>query len=189
MVFSVKDVKIAIFAGGCFWCLEELFDGVDGVLETCCGYTGGFTTNPTYESVSYGFTGHLESVKVLYDASYLKYDKLLARYFLHIDPWDNQGQFCDTGNQYRSAIFYTDMSQKMSASRWIERIEGCSKRKVETLLREAGVFYRAEEYHQCYYKKCPLEYALYVASSGRREHERRMKNLLIKCGFEASLFT
>ena len=160
---------VATFAGGCFWCMEGPFDKLDGVLATTSGYTGGQTPNPTYGEVSSGTTGHLESVQVLYDPGRVSYEKLLEVYWHNVDPTRDDGQFCDSGNQYRPAIFYHSELQKRLAEESLARIEK-SKRfaapiKVEIL--KAGPFYPAEDYHQDYYTKNPVRYRFYRYSCGR----------------------
>lgn len=154
------------FAGGCFWCMESPFDKLSGVQSVTAGYTGGDVKNPTYEQVSDGGTGHLESVQVVYDPMRVSYAKLLDVFWHNIDPSDNTGQFCDKGPQYRSAIFYHDAAQKNLAE---ESKRGVQKRiaNVATDILPASTFYRAEEYHQHYYKKNPVRYRFYRFNCGR----------------------
>jgi methionine-S-sulfoxide reductase len=159
----------AVFAGGCFWCTESDFDKIPGVLSTTSGYTGGKLLNPTYEQVSAGGTGHIEALRVVFDPSKVSYAALATRFFRTVDPVDAEGQFCDRGYQYRSAIFVADPEQrriaeaaKAQAARGL-KVPG----KVETLILPAAKFYPAEDYHQNYYKKNPVRYRLYRFSCGR----------------------
>jgi peptide-methionine (S)-S-oxide reductase len=161
--------EIAIFAGGCFWCMEPPFDAIPGVISTTSGYTGGHTKNPTYEEVSSGRTGHAESVQVVYDPKKVSYQKLLDVYWHNIDPTTANAQFCDHGTQYRSAIFYRNDEQRKLAEASKRALEH-SKRFKEPIVTEitaASTFYPAEDYHQDYYKKNPLRYKFYRASCGR----------------------
>ncbi len=158
----------AIFAGGCFWCVEHDFDQVPGVISTTSGYTGGQKVNPTYEDVSAGGTGHVESVKVVYHPKEVSYQKLLDVYWHNIDPTRNDGQFCDSGSQYRPVIFYTNEEQKKLAENYKQKL--IEQDKLKPILVEilpAQAFYPAEEYHQDYYKKNPLRYKFYRYNCGR----------------------
>lgn len=160
----------AIFAGGCFWCMEPPFDELDGVTATISGYTGGRTRNPSYEEVSSGGTGHAEAVRVRYDPARVTYRELLDVFWHNVDPVDSGGQFCDRGDQYRSAIFYSDEKQKTlalkSRSRAAEEA-GLEEGKIATEIVPAQSFYPAEEYHQDYYMKNPVRYHFYRFSCGR----------------------
>lgn len=171
----------AIFAGGCFWCMEPPYDKLDGVLSTTSGYTGGKTQNPTYTEVSSGNSGHIEAVRVEYDPSKLSYNKLLEVFWVNIDPLDAGGQFCDRGEQYTTAIFYlTDEQMRQAeASKLALEQSGKLKAPVVTEIRPALEFYPAEEYHQDYYKKNPLKYRLYRSGCGR---DRRLMELWGKPG-------
>ncbi|MCC6076887.1 peptide-methionine (S)-S-oxide reductase MsrA [Pseudomonas sp. GCM10022188] len=159
----------AIFAGGCFWCMEADFDKVPGVLSTTSGYTGGRLANPSYEQVSAGGTGHLEAVLVRFDPMQTSYAKLLEVYWPNIDPLTSTGQFCDVGSQYRSAIFYADAEQQRQAeaSKAALQASGRFTKPVVTEILPAGSFYPAEEYHQNYYQKNPLRYRFYRTTCGR----------------------
>jgi peptide-methionine (S)-S-oxide reductase len=161
----------ATFAGGCFWCMEEAFDGVDGVVSVVSGYTGGTVANPTYEQVSAGGTGHAESVEIRYDPAKVTYDQLLEHFWRNIDPLAVDRQFCDGGNQYRSAIFYHDPEQRQLAEASKRALEqsGKIKGRIVTQIVEAGPFYPAEEYHQDYYRKNPTRYKFYKWSCGRAQ--------------------
>jgi len=152
----------AIFAGGCFWCVEADFDKLPGVLNTESGYTGGQVRNPTYEQVSHGGTGHTEAVRITYDPKKVTYEQLLDYFWRHIDPTVKDRQFCDTGNQYRSAIFYQGDAQRLAAEAGKARLEKSGRfPKIYTEVVAAGAFYPAEEYHQDYYKKNPIRYKYY----------------------------
>jgi peptide-methionine (S)-S-oxide reductase len=157
----------AIFAGGCFWCMETAFEGQPGVKSVTSGFAGGATKNPTYDEVSGGGTGHAESVRVVYDPAKTSYAKLLDLFWHNIDPFSAGGQFCDRGNQYRSAIFYLDDAQKQAAEASKRAVEAQLKQKVVTEVVAAGPFYAAEEYHQDFYKKNPARYYSYRAGCGR----------------------
>ncbi|MGZ9034934.1 MAG: peptide-methionine (S)-S-oxide reductase MsrA [Rhodospirillales bacterium] len=160
-------LQTALFAGGCFWCMVHPFEVIDGVISTISGYTGGSVANPTYEQVSAGGTGHRESVEVLFDPKKVSYETLLDVYWRNIDPFDDKGQFCDKGNQYRSAIFVANDEQKLTAEASKRKFEERFDRPIATDIRYAGTFYRAEEYHQDYYKKNPRRYRFYRFSCGR----------------------
>jgi len=159
--------EIATFAGGCFWCMEPPFDKLDGVTSTTSGYTGGQKKNPTYEEVSHGGTGHAESVQVTYDPGKVTYEKLLETFWHNVDPTQRNGQFCDHGTQYRTAIYYHNDEQKRLALESKAAIEKRFKEPIVTQIEPAGVFYRAEEYHQDFYLKDPVRYKTYRAGCGR----------------------
>ncbi len=153
----------ATFAGGCFWCVEEAFDEVPGVVSTTSGYTGGHEPDPSYREVSAGGTGHAEGVRVRYDPAVTGYEQLLEVFWRNIDPTDTGGQFCDRGDSYRTAIFYHDAEQRRLAEdskRSLER-SGRFDRPIATQILLVGEFYAAEEYHQDYYEKNPVRYKLY----------------------------
>ena len=166
----------AIFAGGCFWCVESDFDKLPGVISTTSGYTGGKTLNPTYEQVSSHTTGHAEAVQVVFDPSKVSYEKLVDFYWHSIDPTVKDQQFCDHGSPYRTAIFVQDAEQMKIATASRAALEK-SKPFKETIVTEitmASTFYPAEEYHQDYYKKNPIRYQYYRTSCGR---DARVKQL------------
>ncbi len=160
---------VATFAGGCFWCMEHPFDELPGVISTTSGYTGGHQANPTYEQVSAGAIGHAESVQVRYDPHRIGYDKLLDVYWHNIDPVAVNRQFCDVGNQYRSAIFVTTPEQRITAEASVRELQasGRFKQAIATEIVDAGPFYPAEEYHQNYYQKNPIRYRFYRFNCGR----------------------
>ena len=160
---------IAIFAGGCFWCMESPFEKLDGVSEVISGYTGGHTLNPTYQEVSAGGTGHAEAVEVHYNPQQISYKKLLEVFWRQINPTDAGGQFVDRGNQYRSEIFYLNDGQRQLAEASKKQLEESGKfdKPIVTAITPAGIFYPAEEYHQDYYSKNPIRYWYYRGVSGR----------------------
>ena len=164
-------VAKAYFAGGCFWCMEEAFEKVDGVLDAVSGYMGGAVKNPSYEEVSTGKTGHAESVEVRYDPAKVTYAQLLEAFWRNIDPITPDAQFCDHGNQYRAAIFYQTEEEKRAAEESKRSIEH-SKRfstPIVTQVTAASEFYPAEEYHQDFYKKNPVRYKFYKFTCGRAQ--------------------
>jgi len=163
------DTATATFAGGCFWCMQPAFDAVAGVTATTVGYTGGHTKNPTYPEVSAGGTGHAESIQVTYDPRKVSYVKLLDVFWHNIDPLTANAQFCDHGNQYRSAIFYHGDEQKQLAEQSKRDLEssGRFKQPIVTEIVAATEFYPAEDYHQRYYEKNPLRYKYYRYGCGR----------------------
>ncbi len=162
-------LQTAIFAGGCFWCMEPPYDDLPGVISTTVGYTGGHVPNPTYEEVSAGTTGHAEAVKIVFDSTRTSYRELLQAFWRNIDPTNDFGQFADRGSQYRTAIFYLNENQKDEASRSKKELEESGKFKdpIVTRIIKASEFYPAEEYHQEFYKKNPLRYNSYKIGSGR----------------------
>lgn len=164
----------ATFAGGCFWCMEPPFEGQDGVVSVTAGYTGGQTKNPSYKEVSAGGTGHAEAVQIVYDPAKISYEKLLQIFWRNIDPLAVNRQFCDVGRQYRSAIFYHDGQQKAAALESRDRLQKMRGWKIATEIVPAGAFYRAEEYHQDYYRKNPIRYKFYRQGCGR---DQRLQEL------------
>ena len=164
----------ATFAGGCFWCMEPPFDKLDGVSSTVSGYIGGKKKNPTYEEVSAGTTGHTEAVQITYDPKKISYDKLLEVFWQNVDPLTANAQFCDTGSQYRTGIFYHDESQKKSAEESKKTIGKRFKEPIVTEITAAAEFYPAEDYHQDYYIKNPLRYKFYRYNCGR---DKRLEKL------------
>ena len=168
--------ETAIFAGGCFWCMESPFEKVNGVKEVISGYTGGTKENPTYEEVSSGTTGHLESIQVIYDPKKISYSQLLSIFWKQIDPTDPNGQFVDRGKQYRSAIFYKSKEEKALAEKSKQELEKTKRfsAPIVTEIIEATKFYPAEEYHQDYYKKNPVRYNYYRYGSGRDQFLKKV---------------
>ena len=159
----------AIFAGGCFWCMEPPYDKVDGVIATISGYTDGHKENPTYKEVSSGTTGHTEAIKITYDPSKVSYEQLLDIFWRNIDPVTPNRQFCDGGTQYRSGIYYLDDTQQQLAEKSKAAIEqsGVLSKAIVTEIKPASTFYPAEEYHQDYYLKNPVRYKFYRYNCGR----------------------
>jgi peptide-methionine (S)-S-oxide reductase len=166
----------AAFAGGCFWCMQRPYDDLPGVVSTTVGYTGGEKASPTYHEVSAGGTGHLESIEVVYDPKKVTYEKLLDVFWHNVDPTNAQGQFCDNGSQYRTAIFVADDAQRKAAEASKSALEasGVLKRPVVTEILKVGTFWKAEDYHQSYYKKNPIRYSFYRSRCGR---DPRLKEL------------
>ncbi|WP_444887072.1 peptide-methionine (S)-S-oxide reductase MsrA [Microbulbifer sp. JMSA008] len=161
------DIRTAIFAGGCFWCMEPPYDKVNGVLETTSGYSGGHVKNPSYDQVSAGGTGHAEVVQVKYDANKVSYSELLNIFWHNVDPFDAGGQFCDRGDQYRAEIFYGNEEEKKLAEESKKKVEAELGKKVVTQIKPAATFYPAEAYHQDYYQRNPLRYKYYRFRCGR----------------------
>ncbi|TMJ33641.1 MAG: peptide-methionine (S)-S-oxide reductase MsrA [Alphaproteobacteria bacterium] len=159
--------EIATFAGGCFWCVEADFDKVPGVISTTSGYTGGRIANPSYEQVSHGGTGHAEAVEIVYEPAKVTYQKLLDVFWHNIDPFVKNRQFCDHGDQYRTAIFYHDEKQRSLAEASKANLGAGFRQPIETEITVAGPFYKAEEYHQDYYVKNPIRYKFYRFNCGR----------------------
>jgi peptide-methionine (S)-S-oxide reductase len=172
--FGAEKLAKATFAGGCFWCMEPPFEKLPGVVAVTSGFTGGQTKNPTYEEVSSGGTGHAESVQVLYDPAKISYAQLLQTYWHNVDPTQVNGQFCDHGDQYRTAIFYGTAQEKELAEKSKVEVEKQLKHAVVTQIVPATQFYAAEEYHQDFYKKNPARYSTYRLGCGR---DRRLKEL------------
>ncbi|GAA0076112.1 peptide-methionine (S)-S-oxide reductase MsrA [Clostridium sp. CTA-5] len=175
----MSSIKLATFAGGCFWCMVKPFDKYDGVLKVVVGYTGGNIINPTYEQVCNMDTGHYEAVEITYDEDIIDYIELVEAFFSSIDPTDEGGQFNDRGDSYKTAVFYHDDHQKRIVEEYIKQLEdsGIYKGTIVTKLIKAEFFYPAEEYHQDYYKENPLRYKLYYKGSGRQDY---IKNHLKK---------
>ena len=167
---SKNEYKKAYFAGGCFWCMEESFDKVKGVVKSISGYSGGHVKNPTYKQVIYKDTGHVEAIAVYYDPKLTSYEELLKVFWVNIDPFDANGQFCDKGKSYRSVAFYENLKQKKLIKNSIINIEKkFSKEKVVTLIWKFEKFYPAEDYHQDYYQKNFLRYLAYKSGCQREE--------------------
>ena len=167
-ISSAKNIKEAYFAGGCFWCMEDYFEKVEGVKNVISGYSGGTLENPTYEEVTYKNTGHFETVKVTYDVDIIKFRELLNHFWKNIDPFDSLGQFCDKGFSYRTVAFYKTAIEKNEIKKSIKVIEKKFKgRKVVTFVKKYKKFYPAEKYHQDYYNKNFINYLLYKKACGR----------------------
>ena len=166
---DMSTYKTAIFAGGCFWCMEPPYEKLDGVISVVPGYTGGKTADPTYAEVSTGKTGHLEAVKIIYDPQRISFKELIDVYWTQIDPTDAGGQFYDRGSQYKTAIFYGDDAEKTIAETSKRELaeSGRFDKPVMTQILPAATFYEAEEYHHDYYHKNPIHYNSYKRGSGR----------------------
>lgn len=171
-----EKTATAIFAGGCFWCMEPPFDNIDGVISTTSGYIGGMKVKPSYKEVSAGTTGHTEALMIVYDPAKVGYDKLLQVFWRNHDPLTADGQFCDKGSQYRPGIFYATEEEKKLAEAQKADLDrsGRFKSKIVTEITQATPFYAAEDYHQDYYLKNPLRYKYYSTSCGRA---KRLKEL------------
>jgi peptide-methionine (S)-S-oxide reductase len=167
MSASAQDLQTAIFAGGCFWCVESDFDQVPGVVKTVSGYTGGSIQNPTYKQVSAGGTGHLEVVEITFDPSQITYDELLNAFWHSVDPTDEGGQFCDRGESYTTAVFVHDDEQRRLAEASKHTATRELGQEIVTPIREAAAFYPAEEYHQDFYQKSSVRYRYYRWACGR----------------------
>ncbi len=164
----------AYFAGGCFWCVEESFEKLQGVEEVISGYSGGITENPTYKEVTYGKTGHFEVVEIIYDKKLISYQELLKNFWINIDPFDAYGQFCDKGYSYRSVAFYQNDEEKSLIKKDIKALENKFNKKVVTYIRNFEKFYKAEEYHQDFYKVKLQRYLSYKKACGREEVLKRI---------------
>ena len=173
---SLAEDDLAIFAGGCFWCMESDFEKIDGVKSVVSGYIGGHVANPTYKQVSGGKTGHTEAVQIEFDNETVTFEQLLEHFWINIDPLDGGGQFCDRGQQYRSELFYRNDSQRLAAQASVDAISAQKQftGKLQTKLSAASKFYVAEGYHQDYYKKNPSRYNYYRWSCGR---DKRLESL------------
>ena len=165
-----KNINEAYFAGGCFWCMEEFFEKVEGVEEVISGYSGGKTKNPTYKEVTYGNTGHFEVAKIIYNENIINYKEILNLYWQNIDPFDEAGQFCDKGFSYRSVAFFKNQNEKQDIENSIKNIEKrFNGKKVVTFVKKFNKFYPAEDYHQDYYSENFMNYLLYKKACGREK--------------------
>jgi len=176
-ISHAKNIKEAYFAGGCFWCMEDVFEKIDGVEEVISGYSGGKLKNPTYKQVTYENTGHFETAKIIYDEDIINYKHLLNYYWKNIDPFDSLGQFCDKGLSYRSIIFYKNKDEKNEIEKSIKDIEKKFKnKKIVTFIRPFEKFYPAENYHQDYYQENFINYLLYKNACGREKTLKEIWN-------------
>ena len=171
--YSAQKGK-AYFAGGCFWCVEESFEKLKGVEEVISGYSGGITENPTYKEVTYGNTRHFEVVEIIYDKKVISFEKLLENFWVNIDPFDAYGQFCDKGYSYRSVAFYQNEEEKKLIEKDIKDLQNKFNKKVVTYIRIFEKFYKAEEYHQDFYKIKLERYLRYKKACGREELLKRI---------------
>ena len=173
--YSAQKDK-AYFAGGCFWCVEESFEKLNGVEEVISGYSGGKTENPTYKEVTYGNSGHFEVVEIIYDKDVISYKELLKNFWINIDPFDAYGQFCDKGYSYRSVAFYQNDKEKKLIERDVKNLEKKFNKKVVTYLREFKKFYKAENRHQNFYKVYFQNYLRYKKACKREETLKEIWN-------------
>ena len=171
-----QSLDKAYFAGGCFWCMEESFEKVEGILEVISGYSGGITENPTYEEVTYGTTGHFETIEIVYDNNKINYKNLIDHFWKNIDPFDAKGQFCDKGYSYRSVAFYKNEKQMKLIEESIQKLEKRFNKKIVTYVRKFDKFYKAENKHQNYYEEKFLNYLRYKKTCGREETLNRIWN-------------
>ncbi len=171
---SAQKLEKAIFAGGCFWCVESDFDKVPGVVSTTSGYTGGRTKNPTYKQVTYGDTGHYEAVEITYDPAKVSYEALLNVFWHSVDPTDDGGQFCDRGDSYKTAVFALNEKQRAAAEASKKAAQKTLGKTIVTPILDAATFYPAEYYHQNYYQNNSIRYRYYRFSCGR---DRKIKNI------------
>ena len=171
---SAQNLEKAIFAGGCFWCVESDFDKVPGVVSTTSGYTGGKTKNPTYKQVTYGDTGHYEAVEITYDPAKVSYEVLLTAFWHSVDPTDDGGQFCDRGRPYQTAVFVANDEQRGVAEASKNAAERILGKPIVSPVLAAAPFYAAEDYHQDYYQKNPIRYRYYRWGCGR---DNRVKEI------------
>ena len=171
--YSAQKDK-AYFAGGCFWCVEESFEKLKGVEQVISGYSGGITENPTYKEVTYGNTGHFEVVEIIYDKKVISFEDLLKNFWVNIDPFDAYGQFCDKGYSYRSVAFYQNDEEKKLIEKDIKDLQNKFNKKVVTYVRNFEKFYKAEEYHQDFYKIKLERYLRYKKACGREELLKRI---------------
>jgi len=176
---SPPATAVATFAGGCFWCVEADFDKVEGVVSTTSGYIGGLAANPTYQQVVTGRTGHTEAVEIAYDPAVVSYERLLDVFWRNHDPLAKDRQFCDRGNQYRPGVFYHNDEQRALAESTRKKHQARFKQPIQTEITAATTFYKAEDYHQDYYKKNPVRYQFYRFNCGR---DARLEELWGKPG-------
>ena len=170
------EEKKAYFAGGCFWCMEESFDQVKGVISSTSGYSGGHLKNPKYADVIYTDSGHVEAVEITYDPHIIKYEELLNVYWENIDPFDANGQFCDKGKSYRSVIFFENQEQKKIIDKYFKKIQKKFNKEIVTLVWKFEKFYKAETYHQDYYEKNFIRYLMYKKGCQREEILKKIWN-------------
>ena len=175
-VGQAQNNRTAYFAGGCFWCMEESFEKVEGVLEVISGYSGGTTKNPTYQEVTYGDTGHFEVIEIKYNENEISYKELLDIFWVNIDPFDAKGQFCDKGYSYRSVAFYKFEFEKDLINKSVLNIEKKFDKKIVTYVIKFDKFYKAENYHQDYYKESFINYLMYKNACGRVKKLKKIWN-------------
>ncbi len=171
-----SNYRKAYFTGGCFWCMEESFDKIEGVIRSISGYSGGDLENPTYKEVTYKDTGHVEVVEITYDPKIITYKELLDIYWRNVDPFDKFGQFCDKGKSYRSFVFFQDKDEYKMIQDSIKKIEKRFDEKIVTFVWRFKKFYKAEEYHQDYYQKNFINYLAYKSACQREEVLKKIWN-------------
>ena len=172
-----ENLNKAYFAGGCFWCMEESFEKLEGVKEVISGYSGGTTSNPTYKEVTFGDTGHFEVVEIIYNNNIISYNELLKNFWINIDPFDAFGQFCDKGYSYRSVAFYQNAYEKSQIEKSNSEKDNKLRKRVVTYVRKFEIFYKAEDKHQDYYQEYLLNYLMYKKGCGREEVLKRIWKL------------
>jgi methionine-S-sulfoxide reductase len=175
-ISNAENIKKAYFAGGCFWCMEEAFEKIEGVLDVVSGYSGGTTNNPTYKEVTYGKTGHFETIEIKYDSTKIKYKDLLDAFWINIDPFDTNGQFCDKGYSYKSVVFYTSDNEKNLIEESITMLEIRFNKKIVTYVRKFDTFYKAEDIHQDYYVENFINYLRYKKACRRTKTLEKIWN-------------
>ena len=168
-ILNAQNLSKAYFAGGCFWCMEESFERLEGVKEVISGYSGGIPENPPYREVTYGATGHFEVVEIIYDEEKISYENLLKNFWINIDPFDAYGQFCDKGYSYRSVAFYENELQKELIERDVKKFEKKFEKKVVTYIKKFEIFYKAEDKHQDYYEVYFENYLRYKKACRREK--------------------
>ena len=173
---NAQEFKKVYFAGGCFWCMEESFDQVNGVVSTISGYSGGHLKNPTYQDVIYKDTGHVEAIEITYNPKIVSFNELLDIYWKNIDPFDSAGQFCDKGKSYRSVIFFQTQPEKEFIQKSFKKLEKIFNNKIVTLVWKFEKFYPAEDYHQDYYEKNFIRYLMYKKGCKREETLKKIWN-------------
>lgn len=178
MIASAGKENKAVFAGGCFWCMEPEFSNIKGVSKVTSGYTGGNKVNPTYQDVVSGTTGHVEAIEVIFDPEKITFSQLLEIFWFNVDPLDPDGQFCDKGEQYRAGIFYYSLEQKEQAEQSLADVVKKLRQPVASFIREGSVFYPAEEYHQEYYIKNKLRYKMYREGCGRNARLKKIQQIM-----------
>ena len=175
-ISSAQNIKKAYFAGGCFWCMEEAFEKIEGVIDVVSGYSGGSTKNPTYKEVTYGKTGHFETIEIKYDSTKIRYKDLLDAFWINIDPFDTNGQFCDKGYSYKSVVFYNSDKEKNLIEESITMLEIRFNKKIVTYVRKFDEFYKAEDIHQDYYVENFINYLRYKKACKRTKTLKKIWN-------------
>jgi len=171
---TASSTEKAIFSGGCFWCVSEVFQQLEGVISVVSGYSGGHIVNPTYEEVCQENTGHKESIEIYFDPTKISYETLLDFFWHNIDPFDSEGQFCDKGDSYKAVIFYTDEAQRKAAESSKIKLEEYFNKPIVTKIQAASTFYPAEDYHQNFCRTNPIRYKFYKYNCGR---DQRLKEI------------